>query len=88
MYGMHVHEAVIAAGERESGVSIHVVDADYDTGPVVAQAHVPVEPTDTPNTLAERVLQREHTFFPETLQRIVNGELLLPEKGLGSGLGN
>lgn len=77
MYGMHVHEAVIEAGETESGVSIHVVDADYDTGPVIARARVPVEATDTPETLAERVLKREHTFFAETLQRIASGELRL-----------
>ena len=80
MYGRHVHEAVIGAGETESGVSIHIVDAEYDTGPVIAQAHVPVEPTDTAETLAERILQREHTFFPETLQKIVDGEIMLPAK--------
>jgi phosphoribosylglycinamide formyltransferase-1 len=80
MYGMHVHKAVIEACEAESGVSIHVVVAEYDAGPVIAQARVPVKPTDTPETLAERVLQREHSFFPETLQRIVSGELRLAEK--------
>ena len=78
MYGMHVHEAVIASGETESGVSIHIVDAEYDTGPVIAQAHVPVEPMDTPETLAARVLQREHTLFSETLQKIVTEEIMLP----------
>ena len=78
MYGMLVHEAVIASGETESGVSIHIVDAEYDTGPVIAQACVPVEPMDTPETLAVRVLRREHTFFVETLQKIVTGEIMLP----------
>jgi histidine triad (HIT) family protein len=78
MYGMHVHEVVIASGRAESGVSIHVVNAEYDTGPVIAQAHVPVEPGDTPETLAARVLLREHTFFAETLQKIVTGEIVLP----------
>ena len=78
MYGIHVHEAVIASGETESGVSIHIVDAEYDTGPVIAQARVPVEPMDTPETLSARVLQREHTFFVETLQKIVTGEIVLP----------
>ncbi len=78
MYGMHVHEAVIASGDSESGASIHLVDADYDAGPVIAQARVPVEPTDTPETLAARVLQREHTFFVETLQKIATREILLP----------
>ena len=78
MYGIHVHEAVIASGETESGVSVHLVDAEYDTGPVIAQARVPVEPMDTPETLAARVLQREHTFFAETLQEIVTGKIMLP----------
>ena len=78
MYGMHVHEAVIASGETESGVSIHIVDADYDTGPVIAQARVPVEPSDTPEVLAVRVLKREHTFFSEILQKIVTQEIKLP----------
>jgi phosphoribosylglycinamide formyltransferase-1 len=80
MYGMHVHEAVIASGEAESGVSIHLVDAEYDTGPILAQARVPVKRGDTAETLAARVLEREHTFFAETLQRIVTGEIVLPLK--------
>ena len=78
MYGMHVHEAVISAGETKSGVSIHVVDAEYDTGPIIAQARVPVDPTDTAETLAARILKREHTFFIETLQKIVTGVITLP----------
>ncbi len=64
--------------ETESGVSIHIVDAEYDTGPVIAQVRVPVEPMDTPETLAARVLQREHTFFAETLQKIVTEDIMLP----------
>jgi phosphoribosylglycinamide formyltransferase 1 len=78
MYGIHVHEAVVAAGETESGVTIHLVDTEYDRGPIVAQARVPVEPTDTPEILAARVLRREHTFFAETLQKIVTGAIKLP----------
>jgi phosphoribosylglycinamide formyltransferase-1 len=80
MYGMRVHEAVIAAGETESGVSIHLVDAEYDTGPVIGQACLPVEPTDTPETLAARILQLEHSFFAETLQKIVTGEVTLKKQ--------
>ena len=80
MYGMHVHEAVISAGEPESGVSIHVVDGNYDTGPIIAQSRVPVEPTDTAEILAARVLQQEHLLFPEALQKIVTGEIKLPIK--------
>jgi len=77
MYGRHVHEAVLAAGERETGVTVHIVDAEYDEGPIVAQCRVPVLPGDTAETLAERVLRREHEFYVETLRRIACGELAL-----------
>ena len=77
MYGARVHEAVLAAGERETGVTIHVVDEEYDHGPIVAQCRVPVRADDTPATLAARVLEREHTFLVETLERIVSGALRL-----------
>ena len=50
MYGRKVHEAVLAAGDKETGCTIHIVDAEYDHGPIVAQARVPVEPGDTPET--------------------------------------
>ena len=75
MYGQKVHEAVIAAGETESGCTIHVVDAEYDHGPVVAQARIPVDPGDTAATLAARVQAREQTLYPETLKRIFAGEI-------------
>ena len=78
MYGSRVHEAVLAAGEKETGVSIHLVDGEYDTGPVIAQAKVPVQEDDTVEILAQRVLEREHVLFVETLQRIVSGQLVLP----------
>jgi phosphoribosylglycinamide formyltransferase-1 len=80
MYGIHVHNAVIASGEIESGVTIHIVDGEYDTGPIIAQSRVPVEPDDSAETLAARVLQREHTFFPEILQQIATGEIVLPSR--------
>lgn len=67
MYGMHVHEAVIAAGERDSGPTVHLVDEEYDTGPIVAQEHVPVLPDDTPETLAARVLAVEHRLYPRVV---------------------
>jgi phosphoribosylglycinamide formyltransferase-1 len=78
MFGIHVHEAVIAAGEKESGVTIHFVDEQYDTGVILAQTRVPVMPDDTPETLAARVLEQEHILYAETLQRIVTGEIPLP----------
>jgi len=78
MYGRRVHEAVLAAGERTTGVTIHLVTADYDTGPIIAQCEVPVCEGDTVDTLAERVLQREHAFYVETLQKISDGTIVLP----------
>ena len=75
MYGERVHSAVLAAGERISGVSVHLIDEEYDRGPVIAQSEVPVLPGDTPDTLAARVLQREHLIYPRTIQRIASGEI-------------
>jgi len=77
MYGMNVHKAVIEAGERESGVTIHLVDEEYDHGTILAQTRLPVLPDDTPQTLAQRVLEREHSFLVETLDKIIRGEIRL-----------
>lgn len=78
MYGARVHEAVLAAGDTKTGVSIHIVDDEYDTGPVIAQCEVPVDSEDTPDSLAERVQTRERAFVVETLQRIASGRIKLP----------
>lgn len=75
MYGERVHAAVLAAGESVSGVSVHLVDEEYDQGPVIAQAEVPVLPNDTPDTLAARVLEQEHLLYPQTIQRIASGDI-------------
>ncbi|MEQ8735189.1 MAG: phosphoribosylglycinamide formyltransferase [Rhodospirillaceae bacterium] len=75
MYGGKVHEAVIAAGERESGITVHLVDGAYDTGAIVDQTKVPVFSDDTAEDLAARVLAKEHKFLSETLVRIVAGEI-------------
>lgn len=64
MYGRRIHEAVLAAGVKVTGVTVHYVDASYDTGTVVAQWPVPVHPDDTPETLASRVLTVEHVLYP------------------------
>ena len=77
MYGHHVHEAVIAAGDAESGVSFHIVDEVYDNGPVIAQSRVPVQPGDTPETLAARVLELEHKLYPRVLNKLIKGEYKL-----------
>ena len=77
MYGMRVHEAVLAAGESESGVTIHVIDDQYDNGPIIAQEKVPVQKGDTAETLAARVLKVEHTLYSQTIGKIASGEIKL-----------
>jgi folate-dependent phosphoribosylglycinamide formyltransferase PurN len=74
MYGMHVHEAVIAAGETESGCSVHYVTKEYDEGAVMMQARCPVEPNDTPETLAARVLTLEHETYFKALKVAIDGQ--------------
>ena len=76
-YGKAVLEAVLAAGDGESGPTVHVVDEVYDHGPILAQARVPVLADDTPDSLAARVLEQEHTLYAETLQKIAVGEIEL-----------
>jgi phosphoribosylglycinamide formyltransferase 1 len=78
MYGRRVHEAVLAAGVAESGVAIHVVDEEYDHGPVIARKPVAVRPGDTAETLEARVRAAEPAFFVETLRRIAEGAVELP----------
>lgn len=78
MYGRHVHESVLASGDTVTGVTIHLVEEEYDTGPILAQREVPVHPDDTVETLTERVLQQEHTLYVETLQKICEGSIELP----------
>ena len=77
MYGIRVHEAVLAAGVPETGVTIHLVDAEYDHGPIVAQRRVAVLPSDTAESLAHRVLGHEHSLFVETLAGIASGDIAL-----------
>jgi len=75
MYGHHVHEAVLASGAPESGATVHMVDAEYDRGPIVAQERVPVLPDDTPDSLAARVLKVEHSLYPRTLRAFAEGRV-------------
>ena len=67
MYGNRVHAAVIASGAKESGITIHLVDEDYDHGRHLLQATCPVRPDDTVDTLAARIHELEHRFFPTTI---------------------
>lgn len=71
MYGMRVHEAVIAAGETESGATIHFVDEGYDTGEIFLQRRVPVLATDTAASLANKVLAAEHLLYAEALEKLL-----------------
>ncbi len=67
MYGMHVHRAVVNAGEVETGCTIHLVDNDYDHGATLAVAKVPVKPEDTPEDVQKRVYAEEMRLYPEAL---------------------
>lgn len=75
MYGHHVHEAAIARGVKFSGCTVHFVDEDYDTGPIVLQSIVPVEDDDTPETLASRILPEEHKSYVRAIRLFAQGRL-------------
>ena len=71
MYGRHVHEAIIAAGEKESGITIHYVDDVYDNGDIIFQATCTIEEDDTPDSLAQKVHQLEHTHYPRVIEEVL-----------------
>lgn len=75
MFGIRLHRAVIESGVRWSGATIHIVDEEYDTGPIVLQVPVPVYQHDTPESLAERVLEVEHHLYPIALRLLAQGRL-------------
>jgi phosphoribosylglycinamide formyltransferase 1 len=77
MYGRFVHEAVIAAKEKESGCTVHVVDEIYDNGPIIDQARVEVSPDDTPDSLANKIHEQEHALYVSVLKRISEGKINL-----------
>ena len=74
MFGIHIHEAVIAHHEKETGITIHKVNENYDEGEIVSQCIVKVCANDTPESLQKRVMEREHCFIIETLQEIIKKE--------------
>lgn len=78
MYGMRVHEAVLKSGDTQSGVTVHLIDDQYDNGPILNQEKVDVFNTDTVETLAARVLKCEHRLYAKTIGKIVSGEIVLP----------
>ena len=68
MYGERVHEAVVAAGEHESGITIHHLNGQYDSGDIIAQYKVPVLPTDTPADVAAKVHALEYEYYPKVIE--------------------
>jgi phosphoribosylglycinamide formyltransferase-1 len=75
--GVHVHERVLAAGEKQSGCTVHFVVPELDAGPIILQAAVPVMPDDTPDTLAARILVEEHKIYPQALAMVAEGKVKL-----------
>ena len=75
--GVRVHEQVLAAGEIESGATVHFLTAELDSGPIIAQTRVPVLAGDTPETLAARVIAQEHKLYPEALRLVAEGRVRL-----------
>jgi len=71
MYGMNVHKAVIEAGEKESGITIHFINEHYDEGKIIFQAICEIQKEDTPETLAQKVHQLEHNCFPKTIEQLL-----------------
>ncbi len=71
MYGIHVHQAVLQAGETQSGITIHLIDQHYDQGEILLQQSCEVRSDDTPESLAQRVQQLEHSLYPPTIERYI-----------------
>ena len=78
MYGRRVHDAVIAAGAKRSGATVHLVDEVYDRGAILAQRAIELDPSETVESLEARVTALEPELFVETLQQIASGDLVLP----------
>ena len=71
MYGHHVHQAVFDNFEKESGITIHLVNEKYDEGEILFQQQIPLQLTDTPDIIASKVLELEHTHFPQVIERTI-----------------
>lgn len=71
MFGMHVHEAVVAAGEQESGITIHYINENYDEGDIIFQATCPVVPADTPEAVATKVHALEYAHYPHVIEEVL-----------------
>ncbi|HET6271391.1 MAG TPA: phosphoribosylglycinamide formyltransferase [Bacteroidota bacterium] len=82
MYGIHVHRAVLAAGRPVSGATVHIVDEEYDRGPIVLQRRVTVAPDETPESLAAKVLAVEHGLYPEAIRLFAEGRVTVTERSI------
>lgn len=81
MYGLHTHQAVLESGIKESAVTIHFVNAEYDAGDIIFQCPVPIEPGDTPELLQKRVQQLEHWYYGRVIGRVLDGAVkVTPEE--------
>jgi phosphoribosylglycinamide formyltransferase-1 len=78
--GLHAQQRALEYGVRYSGCTVHFVDEGMDTGPIILQAVVPVLPGDTPETLADRILEQEHRIYPEAIALFAAGRLELRGK--------
>jgi phosphoribosylglycinamide formyltransferase-1 len=75
MYGMHVHEAVIKNKEKNSGITIHYVNEHYDEGEIIFQKECTIQPSDTPQTLAKKIHQLEYEYYPQTVEKLLLGNM-------------
>lgn len=80
MYGMHVHRAVKEAGEKETGITIHLVNAEYDKGTILAQNAVGVDNIDTPETIRQKVQVLEHEHFPKVIEATILKSLVINQQ--------
>ncbi|MFG1343630.1 phosphoribosylglycinamide formyltransferase [Xanthobacter autotrophicus DSM 431] len=78
--GLHTHERALEAGVRVHGCTVHFVRAEMDEGPIILQAVVPIEADDTPDVLADRVLEQEHIIYPKGLELLASGRLTVAEE--------
>jgi len=79
-YGQRVHEAVLASGATTTGATVHFVDDEYDSGPIILQEEVPVHPDDTPATLADRVQAAERRLVPQAIRLFANHQLVIQDQ--------
>lgn len=81
--GLHAQRQALAAGVDESGCTVHIVDAGIDSGPIILQRRVPLDPEDDEGTLAKRILEQEHRAYPEALRLLLSGQFSVRSPGSG-----